>query len=512
LRTVPLCPFAIGSVLWQAQGGAWTLTVFVRGTFAIARGRDAPLAEAQESLAADRSFGDDPRQSLYTASDHALYKPRVDVTLVGSAFSAGPSPAEALIARLSLAELDKSIGVIGDRVWIEGPDGPEPSAPVPFRTMALRYERATRTRDNPVGFDLTRTPAAGALALPNLEAADDEVGRVRMIGFGPLPPSAPTRVALLTPEGRAWVEGGFQGPAPATFDFGYFNAAPRDQQIEVAPEGAPLVLEHMSPLADRIESRLPSVRPKVFLVPPDGASGAEIAMRCDTVWIDTDRAVLTLTWRGLTTVPTSDEDALGAIVVAAEGRGRNIEFAQIEKLVAAGLRTAAERDGEQDPLAETNRIVANEPRPRVEPAPRVVEGRAPISIMTSAPVVIEAEDSSTPLWDELSSSDLFEITSTEEPKTATQRRIAIEDPFTDEPSTAKFDGGARPPRRDLTPADYARIAAAVERGDAGRVLFAYGLTLDDLPGLTRMWTDRRASDPAFEGAFAQELAASRRRG
>ena len=486
--------------------------MFVRGTFAITRGRDALLAEKQEPLAADRSFEDDPRQSLYTASDLALYKPRVDVMLVGSAFAGERAPSEALIARLSLAELDKSIGVIGDRIWIEGPDGPEPSAPVPFRAMPLRYERATRNRDNPLGFDLTRTPVAGALALPNLEAADDEVGRVRTIGFGPVSPTAPRRRALLTPEGRAWVEGGFVGPAPATFDFAYFNAAPRDQQIEVAPEGATLVLENMSPGAARVEARLPSMRPKVFLVPPEADRGAEITMRCDTVWIDTDRAVLTLTWRGLTAVPTHDEEALGAIVVAAEGKGRNIEFAQIEKLVAAGLRTATEGDGDNDPLAETTRIAHKDAPARAESSPRVAEGRAPIASETSSPIVIQAEDSATPLWDELSSSDLFEITSADEPKTATQRRISIEDPFTEEPSTARFEGEPLVVKRDLSPADYARIAAAVERGDAGRVLFGYGLSLDDLPGLTRLWTDRRAADPTFEGAFARELAASRRRG
>lgn len=511
MRTVQLCPFAIGSVLWQAQGGAWTLTVCVRGTFAIARGRDAPLADAQEPLAVDRSFGDDPRSSLYTASDLALYKPRVDVLLVGSAFAQGRAPVEALIARLTLAELDKSIGVIGDRVWMDGADGPEPSAPLPFTVMPLRYERAARARDNPFGFDLARPPLAGALALPNLEAADDEIGRVRTIGFGPISPSAPARRSLLTPESVAWIDAGFRGPAPASFDFNFFNAAPRDQQIDSVPEGATLILENMSPAHARLEARLPSMRPKAFLVPPEGDRGAEIAMRCDTVWIDTDRALMTLTWRGLASVATGDEDDVGAIVVAAEAKDRTIEFAQIERLVADGLRDAPD----SDPLAETNRLVRKDAPSRAERAASA-ERRAgpvvapPLAITTSSPIVIQAEDSSTPLWDELSSSDLFEITSTEEPKTLSRR--IIEDPYTDEPSTSRFRAEPTGPRPELRAVDYAQIAAAVERGDAGRVLFGYGLSLDDLPRVARVWTERGAQDPSFASAFARELAAARRRG
>lgn len=511
LRTVPLCPFTSGTVLWQSQGGAWTLTVCVRGTFSLARGREATLAEAQEPVAVDRSFGDDPRNSLYTAGDLALYKPRVDVMLVGSAFSAERAPAEALIARLTLAELDKSIGVVGDRVWIDGPDGPEPSAPMPFAAMPLRYERAARARDNPFGFDLARAPVPGALALPNLEAADDEIGRARTIGFGPIPQTAPSRRSLLTPESWAWVESGFRGPGPASFDFAFFNAAPRDQQIDAVREGTTLVLTHLNRAHARFDTRLPNVRPKVFLVPPESASGSEIAMRCDTIWIDTDRALLTLTWRGLTAVATPNEDALGAIVVAAEWKDRKVDYAQIEKIVDDALHGAG---AEQDPLAETNRLQRKDAPSRSEQRPpeRRLATTMPMAmaLTPSTPVVIEAEDSSTPLWDELSSSDLFDVMA-DEPKTK-ERRIPIEDPFTEEPSTKRFQDDRPLPRTDLAAIDYARIAAAVERGDAGRVLFGYGLSLEDLPGLTRAWTERGAADPTFAGAFQRELASARRRG
>lgn len=516
MRSILLCPFTAANLVWQAQNGAWTLTVAVRATFSLVHGREAVLADTQEPLVGDRHYDDDPRQSLYCAGDLALYKPRADVVLVGSAFAPDHVAVDALLARLSLGELDKSLGVIGDRTWVEGPDGLEPSPPTPFVSMPLRYERAARGRDNPIGFDLTRAPTLGALALPNLESADDDIGAARTVGFGPIAPSAPARRALLAPEHWAWIEGGYRGQAPAGFDFAFFNAAPRDQQIEAVHDGASLLLENMSRPHRKLTTRLPGVRPKAFLVPDEMDRGAEIALRCDTVWIDTDRALLTLTWRGVLTVPTADEEDLGAIVVAAESKGHSVTWAQIEKLLLDGS-LGVTTDG--DPLAETNRIPA-----RREPALRSAapERRAAAPIVPTlapAPVLIQTgtspnlpparEPASTPLWDELSSSDLFEVTSTDEPRTL--QRPVIEDSLTEEPSTSPLL--ERPPTAPavLGAPDYARIAAAMERGDAARILFEYGLSLPDLPRLTREWTERGASDPGFAAAFAHALSTARRR-
>ncbi|APR77476.1 putative exported protein [Minicystis rosea] len=528
----------------------------MRGTFSLVHGREAVLADMQEPVGGDRHYADDPRQSLWASTELALYKPRTDVMLVGSAFAPDQEPVDALIARLSLGELDKSIGVIGDRVWIEGPDGPEPSAPKPFAVMPLRYERAARAPDNPSGFDLTGAPAIGALALPNLEAADDEIGRVRTIGFGPVLPAAGTRRALLPSDSWAWLEAGAQGPLPAGFDFAFYNAAPRDQQIDLVRSGASLVLENLSRRHARLETRLPTVRPKAFLVPADEERGAEIALRCDTVWIDTDRALMTLTWRGILAVPTTDEDALGALVIAAESKGREIGYKQIAKLLREGLSTTTDSDtfSETSPLGVRHDDGMAPAAPRVDsrhtpPArvtpepyvpPRPVAGTLPllqtapavvpfvpiapaasppvpamiplVPIAPAPPVVIEAEDTGTPIWDELSSSDVFEATATDEPKTL-QRLGApsrIEDPLSEEPATSPAFARVDAVTSLLGAADYARIAASIERNDAARVLFGYGLTLPDLPRLTRMWTDRVAADPSFAETFARELASARR--
>ena len=362
VRTVLLCPFSAGTVLWQAQSGAWTLSVCVRGTFSLVHGREAVLADPQEPVAGDRHLGDDPRASVHVPSDLVPYKPRVDVVLVGSAFAPDREPVEALVARVSLGSLDKAIGVIGDRTWIEGPDGPEPSSPRPFRSMPLTYERAARARDNPHGFDLARAPVIGAPALPNLEAADDEIGGGRTVGFGPVAPGAGARRGLLRPEGWAWVEAPHdraRGPAPAGLDFAFYNAAPHDQQIDVLRGGDTLTLVNLDLRHPRLETRLPEVRPKAFLVPEDMERGVEIALRCDTLWIDTDRSLLTLSWRGLITVDSPDEEALGTLVIAAETKRRDLGYAQIAKILREGTLSSTEGDTltEGRPLARPESIL-----------------------------------------------------------------------------------------------------------------------------------------------------------
>jgi hypothetical protein len=536
LHVTLLCPFTAGTVVWQAQTGAWTLTVCVKGTFKLTPGREMDLCDVQEPVAGDRHVGDDPRASLYAPSDLVPYKTRTDVLLVGSAFAPAMRPVEALVARIAVGDLDKSLGVIGDRVWIEGPEGPEPSAPALFTAMPLGYERAARAADNPVGFDLTRPPVLGALALPNLEAADDEIGVGRTVGFGPVPPAAPSRRSLLSAEGAAWIERGRRGPAPAGFDFAYHNAAPRDQQLDVIRTGATLVLENLSREHARLETRLPTVRAKAFLVPADIERGLEIPLRCDTVWIDTDRGVVSLSWRGFVTVDSPHEEALGSLVVAAESKGREVGYTQIMRLLRDGISTTT---GDGDTFVETGRIRRPDlPAPPSAPAAIVAPQAAPPAPLAGLhpadtgtaryprPVVIESEETSPPVsWEEISQVELVESNTTEMARpplpsmasgeeTKTQQRIdvrrfLVEDPYTEEPSTKPVLVRPTPPS-ELEAADYARIAVAVERGDAARVLFRYGLALADLPRLQRAWSDRAAADPDFGRALVAAVEAARR--
>lgn len=338
-----MCPFTVGTVLWQGHDGAWTLTTCVKGTFTLVHGRDALIAEHQEPVGVDRYFAGSGA-SLFAPSDVVPYKPRTDIMLVGHAYAPGGRPVEALVARFSIGDVSKSIGVIGDRVWTEGHYGLEPSHPAPFTRMPLRYERAARALTNPIGVDLAAPPQAGARALPNLEATDDDAAHTATIGFGPIAPGWTSRKNVLKGAALEWVIQGGRGPVPEGFDFSFYNAAPRDQQVDLLRQGAKIVLENLNPDHARLETRLPQLRPKAFLIDRATQRGSEVALRCDTVWIDTDRAQAVVTWRGLTGVESGDARALGTIAVAAELRGKELRFKHVERLLREEGLTSADTE------------------------------------------------------------------------------------------------------------------------------------------------------------------------
>lgn len=101
-----------------------------------------------------------------------------------------------------------------------------------------------------------------------------------------------------------------------------FNAAPLEQQVSQIDLTARIVLERLTPGKARLVSRLPGVRPRAFVV---GARDhvAEIALRCDTLWIHGDRAVCSLVFRGV--VPQTTPHA-GSLVVAAETPGEPLAW------------------------------------------------------------------------------------------------------------------------------------------------------------------------------------------
>jgi len=398
VRTVVLCPFTADTVLWQKPDGAWTLTAVVRGAFSLVHGREALLADTQEPIGGDRFYDMDPRAALYAPSDLVPYKPRTDIILVGEAYAPLKQPVEALIVRLSIGEIDKQLGVIGDRTWIEGPDGLEPSAPAPFTSMPLRAERAARAPDNPVGFDLTLAPTLGALAMPNLETVDDAPLGGRSVGFGPIAPHASTRRAWLSPEGLSWVEGGCRGRAPQDLDFSFFNAAPRDQQVSLLRQGDRLVLENLHREHPRLETRIPYVKPKVFLTNDALDQGTEIAMRCDTLFIDTARALMVLTWRGLAELGA--HAAVNTVVVGAEPKGRELRFSHIQRTLRDNTSVSLDEDSLGDTL----------PHPIPVSAIRGVP-----AMIAPAPSALPRPPSAPTIWEEISSSELMEATATDEP-------------------------------------------------------------------------------------------------
>jgi hypothetical protein len=331
VSALALHPFVVSTLAWEPRPGSWSLTVCLKSTFALAHGQEAPLAPQQDGIHEDVYFEQAPHASLYSPSDFAPFKPRADVLLVGHAYAPGGAPVDRVPVRLLVGELAKALWVVGDRAWVQTAEGLRPSAPRPFAQMPVRYERGALRGDNLVGLGVEP-----GRPLPNVDVADPS-GAAQTPGFGPIAPAWRARRLQLSPEAAAWVQRlrapAAQGPAPGGLDPGFFNAAPRDQQVAAIAPGAPLMLENLSPRAPRLVTRLPAFVPRVYYVEPGSGRHAEIAVRCDTLWIDTDREAMVLSWRGATPIAAPAEKGPGRILVAVHPPGAAVTYEEVERLV-----------------------------------------------------------------------------------------------------------------------------------------------------------------------------------
>lgn len=362
-----LCPYRVGTLFWEAQPGQLSLSVTVNATFTFVHEGEAALAIEQLAPGEDEHWDGNVKASIYRPSDEVPLKRRVDVLLSGHACAPAGEPVETLVAKLRVGDLEKAIRVTGDRLWTRasGEAGGElvvgPASP--FTRLPIRYERAAQSADNPVGIDISAPPAEGAPAQPNLEPLSPGASPA----FGVLSPTWPARRRLLNEASLAWAAfvsaKTSVGPVPPGFDFEFFNVAPREQQLEMLRAGVVIALEGMHPSHARIETRLPPIRPQVFRVHPVPGRAEEIVLRCDTLWIDADRSLITLSFRGLTDVGGMDKAAVGKLIIVADPQGKRLRFDRVEKMFreqapesAAKLpqRSASRpvvEEGAEDPLA-----------------------------------------------------------------------------------------------------------------------------------------------------------------
>lgn len=313
MDVISICPLRVASLVWQPRAGAWAQTVVCKATYQL-QPLVSPLADVQEAPSEeDNHWDDDESRSLYAPCDLSPFKRRPEVLLVGHAFAPGGQPVHSLLARLQVGEIDKSIEVWCDRVLSQDGQVLEGRR---FTKMPLRWERAAGGPEtsNPVGM---RFDGLGGVAIPNLQPPGRHVARrgdtFEPIGFGPVAPSWPGRVQKLYAHAAGWSHRRWWERAlPEGIDGGYFNAAPPDQQVEDIRADERIVLENLLVGHPRLVTNLTPVRPRAVAERANGVR-EEVRLRCDTLWIDTDRGVCTLVWRGMVSLALPQET--GRIVV-----------------------------------------------------------------------------------------------------------------------------------------------------------------------------------------------------
>lgn len=328
--------------------------VVVKGTFTIAGDGSTTLADLQEPLVfADVHHGDPATTSIRYESDFAAHKPRVDLLVNGSAYAPNGGAVTQMTVKLGIGECQKELLVTGDRRWICGPLGVRSSAPTPFVTMPLTFDRAFGGRDesrpehasaelrNLVGKGFLRSSdrdVIEATALPNIEdplhplrAPRDTPGPA---GFGVIGRGWRPRVQFSGTYDDRWMADKFPF-LPDDFDPHYFQAAPSDQQVAALRGGETIRCMHMTP-GGALTTTVPRREMPVQFVFRD--RDIRVMATLDTLLLEPDRWRMQLTWRASVPLPRKLH-ALRDVIVGPQPSKPH--FASLGEFVAQrrGVRT-----------------------------------------------------------------------------------------------------------------------------------------------------------------------------
>jgi uncharacterized protein YjbI with pentapeptide repeats len=315
-------PFFHGTKLTSRHPPQPELVLVVRGTFRLVFDDVVSVVEDLEQgfLSGDLYAGDDPDRSgaLEHASDFADFKLGAEILFVGSAYPPRAREASCPV-RLSVGDWKKELMVYGDRRWERGVWGVRATAPAPFERIPLDWAHAYGGKgfaDNPVG------AGRGGDLLPNVElpsrpilSPDDAPPPASM---APISPSWPPRAGCWgTDYGATYRKERFPYYA-ADFDWRYFSAAPRDQQLDGYLRGDELViLQNLHPERPVFRTKLPGLRVRAFFLDDRDALQA-ISMALDTLTVSPDKGTLQLTWRGVAPVREDDFADVTHVIVATE--------------------------------------------------------------------------------------------------------------------------------------------------------------------------------------------------
>lgn len=341
LRVVNETPFKFAPLPGRMNFPQHSMTLIVKGTFQLAHGHVAALADEQEPLSGPKFYEDDEEQrgSLRYDSDFAFFKPRADLLLVGTCYVPDGVPVREIQAGFRVGPHGKLLNIFGNRHWDVGWFGHREEAER-FTEMELRYENSfggPKYAQNPVGKGhrkIRDESGASLLPLPNLESPDDPVDscfdRPVPAGFGPLSPEWGDRKRLLGTYDKKWLSNRWPW-FPDDFHWRYFNSAQPDLQVkDYLQGGEDVFLRNLRPDQPDYYSQLPGLRVRCFLntiseISKNGhpdESFQEVPMVLDTLWIDTEEEKLILVWRGVADVRSEDFPEVQDVFITAEPVGQ----------------------------------------------------------------------------------------------------------------------------------------------------------------------------------------------
>ncbi|TIM32614.1 MAG: DUF2169 domain-containing protein [Mesorhizobium sp.] len=315
-------PFAAATHVQLDAEGQELLVAMFSASFETPEG-DTALSPAKEQLPVtlgDVPFGNPALSSTRYEADIAPAKPAAEVIVNGTAYAPKGKAVREMQVGLSIGSVRKVLNVAGDRIY----DAGSYSAPHPFRTMPIVYERAyggtasdgRSEPRNPVGVGFHHAASADPAVrtqAPNIiypgEPYLSPSDRPAPAGFGALGRGWKPRIAYAGTYDQAWVDTQWPLP-PKDFDARHNLCAPADQHLPRLAGGEEVSLVGLTP-SGRWGFRLPRVTAPVRLIYDDRIE--EHAFAPDTVVIEPDLWRVTLKAR-LSFVTRRNAPALREIV------------------------------------------------------------------------------------------------------------------------------------------------------------------------------------------------------
>lgn len=216
--------------------------------------------------------------------DTQISKGAGEFLVSGAAYST--KPVSTLNVSIKVGDISKQLMVSGDRTWTQFGI----SDAVPFKVMPLNYNYAfggLHYEQNPVGKG--HMPVIGiGTQLPNIENPDQQIltpfDTPEVAGFEPYPLNWPQRKLPVAIDFD-------QNPVVFSSEITpiHFNTAPVDQRLSGFFVGDEAIeIKNMHPLLPTINSSLPGLRLRIFVVQTD-ADGVddfrEVTVFADTLWL-----------------------------------------------------------------------------------------------------------------------------------------------------------------------------------------------------------------------------------
>lgn len=301
-------PFAAAMALFPDPDAIDTLYVIVRASFDI--GPRWTLADEQPPpVEADVYWGEPETSSLKYASDYHVGKPGTDIVMLGRACAADRRAVTELDVSLSVGELRKTIRVYGDRHWRNGAI----SAPLPFETMPLVYEKAfggkylvdgeieSVDERNPVGCGYAGQRSAEkmeAVPLPNLEDPNHLIASISdrppPAGFGFYAPAWKPRVAFAGTYDAVWQKE--RAPfLPRDFDRRFLNMAHPDLICRYFLQGGERVTIHGMHPDGVLDFELPRITLKSRIRRSGRDHAADFVL--ETLLLEPNQYRLSMVWK-----------------------------------------------------------------------------------------------------------------------------------------------------------------------------------------------------------------------